>query len=404
MFKLGSLAIVALALGGCALDGKDGEMGAPGANGSNGTDGTDGMDGMDGQPGPAGPAGPQLALPAVYTLSNPGGANAVSAFVRATNGNLSRMGRYDTGGSGVGGGLGSQGALVFDARMQRFFAVNTGDDTISMLALDAAGHLTELDTMPSGGVRPVSITVHGDLVYVANQGELMGSPVNPGISGFRVVDDTLVPIEGSTRALSGSGDVRPTNIAFTPDGRYLVVAERFAHRLSTFAVVNGVAQAGSFQSSSGMQPFAIDFSPEGYLVVAEVGPGAPNGSSVSSYAIGAGGTLTPITSALATNQTAACWIAVAGGFAYIANAASATITGVAISETGQLTLRDASGVTAATGAGAIDLAVTPDRGYLYSLAGNPRAIHIFEIGADGSLTARPPLSGVSPTAAGLAAR
>jgi len=404
MLKWGSIAVVALSLGGCAMDGKDGENGQAGDNGTNGTDGTDGTDGTNGAQGPIGPAGPQLALPAVYTLSNPGGANAVSAFVRATNGNLSRMGRYDTGGSGAGGGLGSQGALVFDARMQRFFAVNTGDDTISMLALDAAGHLTELDTMPAGGERPVSITVHGDLVYVANQGDLTGSPVNPGISGFRVVDDTLEPIAGSTRPLSGTGDVRPTNIAFTPDGRYLVVAERFAHRLSTFALVDGVAQAGSFQSSSGMQPFAIDFSPEGALVVAEVGAGTPNGSSVSSYAIGAGGALTPITSALPTNQTAACWIAVAGGFAYVANAASATITGVSISETGELSLRDASGITAPTGAGAIDLAVTPDRGYLYSLAGNPRAIHIFEIGADGSLTARPTLGGVSPTAAGLAAR
>jgi hypothetical protein len=47
---------------------------------------------------------------------------------------------------------------------------------------------------------------------------------------------------------------------------------------------------------------------------------------------------------------------------------------------------------------------TPDRGTLYSLAGSPRALHIFTISADGGLTAMPALSGVPATAVGLVAR
>jgi hypothetical protein len=288
--------------------------------------------------------------------------------------------------------------------MQRFFAVNQGDHTISMLGLDGNGGLVELSTVPSGGMRPVSITVHGDAVYVANRGDVTPNPVNANISGFRIQGDNLVAIPNSTRPLSAASDVGPTNIGFSPDGKFLVVAERFAHRLSTFAVNGGVAQAGNFQASAGMQPFAFDWSPEGALVVAEVGPGTPGGSSVSSYSLSASGALTPITSALPTGQTAACWLVMAGGFAYVANAASGTLTGVAVSETGALSLRDASGVTATPGAGAIDMAVTPDRGFLYSLAGNPRAIHIYEIGSDGSLAPRAPLSGVPSTAVGLVAR
>jgi hypothetical protein len=112
----------------------------------------------------------------------------------------------------------------------------------------------------------------------------------------------------------------------------------------------------------------------------------------------------PKASALATSRSSARWLVTAGGYAYIANAASATITGVNVSETGALTLHDVGGMTATTGSGATDLAVSQDRGYLYSLSGNPRTIEAFEIHADGAQVGLPPLPGVSATAVGLAAR
>jgi 6-phosphogluconolactonase (cycloisomerase 2 family) len=400
MSKLGWIAVCSLLISGCVEDGDDGARGPAGPAGPAGQDGSDGADGGKGDKG----EDATLPLPAVYTLANAAGPNQVSSYLRASSGNLSRQGSFATGGMGTGGGLGSQGALVYSAAHKRFFAVNPGNDTVSMLALDGAGNLTTLSTIASGGVRPVSVTVRGDLVYVANQGTLGGATVNANISGFKIAGNALTAIAGSTQPLSGTGDVRPTDLELSPDGKFLVVVERFASRLDTFAIVDGVARPGTFQTSAGMQPFAFDFSPEGHLVVAEVGNGSPGGSSVSSYALSATGALTPITSALATHQSAACWLVVAGGYAYVANAASANITGVVIAEDGALTLRDESGVTALTGSGATDLAVAPDRGYLYSLAGNPRAIHIFSISADGGLTAHPALPGVSATAVGLAAR
>jgi 6-phosphogluconolactonase (cycloisomerase 2 family) len=339
----------------------------------------------------------------VYTLTNASAGNQIAAYTRASNGNLSRKGRFTTGGNGLGAGLGSQGALVFDARTQRFFAVNSGDDTISMLALGADGALMPLATVPSGGMRPVSITVNGSYVYVANQGNLTGNPVGANISGFQIQTNDLVAIAGSTQALSATTDVHPTDIRFTPDGKFLVVAERLANKLDTFQVNSGVAQAGNFQTSAGLQPFAFDWSPEGFLIVAEVGTGTATGSSASSYSISPGGVLTPVTSALATQQGAACWLVTAGGYAYIANAATANITGLSVSETGALALHDASGVTATTAAGSIDLAVPSDNGFLYALAGNHQ-VYIFAINSDGSLGAMPPLPNLPATAAGLVAR
>ena len=399
MNKLGFIALLSISIpagvGACVTDGEDGMDGADGAAGAQGTPGTQ---------GDPGPAGPKLPLPGVYTLANASGANQIAAYLRASNGSLSRQGRVATGGNGSGDGLGSQGALAFDAASQRFFAVNPGDDSISMLAVGAGGTLSMVAKVPSGGKRPVSITAANGTVYVANQGALGMATVNANITGFKIDGNNLTPIAGSTRPLSGTGDVRPTDIEFSPDGKFLVVSERFAHKLDTFAVVNGVAQAGNFQTSAGMQPFAFDWSPEGALVVAEVGAGAANGSSVSSYSISATGALTPITSALATGQTAACWIVVAGGHAYVANAGSGTLTGVDITESGALSLHDQTGVIATPGPGAVDLAVTPDRGYLYSLAGSPRALHVYEIGTDGDLAERAALTDIPTNATGLISR
>ena len=398
MRRIGFIVALGLGIGGCASNGKDGTQGAQGPQGPAGSNGS------DGQNGGQGPAGPEIALPGVYTLTNATGTNQVAAYLRAETGILSRDGHYDTGGAGTNAGLGSQGALAFDARTQRFFAVNAGDNSISMLALDADGAITATSTVPSGGKHPVSIAVHGDLVYVVNQGDTTATPVGANISGFRVDNDALTAIAGSTQPLSGTTDVHPTEIGFSPDGAYVVVAERLAGKLDTFKLVSGVAQAGSFQASAGQQPFAFDWSPEGFLIVAEVGSGAANGSSVSSYAIDGSGALTAVTSAMPTHQTAACWLVVAGGYAYIANAQSANLTGVDIGEDGSLALHEDSGITATTAGGSTDLAVTPDRGYLYALAGNPKSIYIFGIDLDGGLTPMSALPTTATAPAGLVAR
>jgi 6-phosphogluconolactonase len=397
-------AIAILLLGACASDGADGMNGM---NGTNGTDGTNGSDGTDGSNGSDATAS---AAPGVYTLANQTAGNQVMTFRRGENGNLTRDNEYATGGTGTSAGLGSQGALAWDKKTQRFFSVNAGNHTVSMMALDKDGVMSTLSTIDSGGTKPISVTVHGDAVYVLNYGNVNATPVNGNITGFKITGNDLVAIAGSTRALSGTGDVHPTDLVFTPDGKFLVVAERFGPlaaqtgQLDVYAVTNGVAQPGTFVHGAGNQPFAIDFSPEGFMLVAEVGDATATGSSASSYSISSTGVLTPITSALPTHQGAACWIVAAGGFAYIANTATSTITGLVVSPTGQLALHEASGITAASGTTPIDLAVSPERGYLYSLAGGSHTINIYGINSDGSLTTMPAVAGLLAGTSGLAAR
>lgn len=399
MLKQSAIAI--LLLGACASDGKDGMNGMNGTDGTDGTNGSDGANGSDTTPS---------AAPGVYTLANQTAGNQVMTFLRGENGNLTRDNEYSTGGTGTSAGLGSQGALAWDKKTQRFFGVNAGNHTVSMMALDKDGVMSTLSTIDSGGTKPISIAVHGDAVYVLNYGDVTAAQVNGNITGFKISGNDLAPIAGSTRALSGTGDVHPTDIVFTPDGKFLVVAERFGPtpaqtgQLDVYAVTNDVAQAGTFVQGAGHQPFAIDFSPEGYMLVAEVGDATATGSTASSYSISSTGALTPITSALPTHQGAACWIVAAGGFAYVANTATSTITGLVVSTTGQLSLHEPSGITVASGTTPIDLAVSPERGYLYSLAGGSHTINIYSINSDGSLTTMPALSGLPAGTSGLAAR
>ncbi len=104
----------------------------------------------------------------------------------------------------------------------------------------------------------------------------------------------------------------------------------------------------------------------------------------------------------------------AGDFAYIANTGSNNLTGIAVTPgTGEVMLFDDGGATADTGAGPIDLAISPDHGFLYSLANTPVAevaataskeIHVFGIQPDGSLNAMGTLPGLPASAAGLVAR
>jgi 6-phosphogluconolactonase (cycloisomerase 2 family) len=70
----------------------------------------------------------------------------------------------------------------------------------------------------------------------------------------------------------------------------------------------------------------------------------------------------------------------------MANAGSATITGYRIADDGTLAVRDASGVTATTDAGPIDLAASGDGRFLYQQANGTGTIDEFAIGPDGSLT------------------
>lgn len=109
----------------------------------------------------------------VFVQTDATGGNAVIAYDRAPDGPLTKAGTYATGGNGgilddsVVDHLASEGSLTYDAVHRLLYAVNAGSDTITVFAVHGA-RLDRRQVIASGGRFPVSVTAHGDLVYVLN--------------------------------------------------------------------------------------------------------------------------------------------------------------------------------------------------------------------------------------------
>src|SRR6184192_3431600 len=171
---------------------------------------------------------------AVYTLTNQVGGNAVAVFMRGADGRLASAGSVATGGTGTGASLGSQGAVSLSNDGRRLFAVNAGSNDLSVFAVSPAG-LALASRTASGGTLPISLTVHGNVLYVLNAGG------TGNISGLAVgTSGALTAIAGTTLPLSGS-NVGPAQVSFRPDGRRLVVTEKNTNQLDVYAVdENGI--------------------------------------------------------------------------------------------------------------------------------------------------------------------
>jgi len=136
--------------------------------------------------------------------------------------------------------------------------------------------------------------------------------------------------------------------------------------------------------------FALAFAPNGAVLISETGPaGGVNASTISSFAVNASGTLSPVSTGVPTSGAANCWNAGTpdGRFVYTSNAGSATISGFAISNTGALTALSGTvvGINPA-GNTNLDIAVSADGKFLYTLNSGAGAIGIFAIQPDGTLT------------------
>ncbi len=334
---------------------------------------------------------------AVYTASNNPAGNSILVYHRAANGTLTPTAEVATGGLGTGSGLGNQSGLVLSDD-GTVLVVNAGSNNISLLR-QSSGSLTLKSTTSSGGIQPSSITRHNNIVYVLNAG-------SDNITGFTLSGDTLQPIIGSTRPLSGTG-TGPAQVAFNPDGTVLLVTEKVTNKIDTYTVdSSGVATGPNVQNSSGQTPFGFTFDKLGHAIVSEAFGGAA--SALSSYAVADTGNLSFVSQSVgATGQKAACWVAVSknGKFAYTTNTASGTISIYGIGHGHDSMLRLLQAIGANTGNGPIDLSLSNNGQFLYVLNAGSHTIQGFKVNQDtGQLTLITTLTGISSGANGLVAQ
>lgn len=338
---------------------------------------------------------------AVFTETNATAGNAVLIFKRAADGSLTAAGSVPTGGTGTGAGLGSQGAVTLSSDGSFLLVVNAGSNEVSSFAVGDGGALTFRGKASSGGVMPISVTVHDDLVYVLNAGS------TGNISGLRLGQDgTLTPIANSTRGLS-TGTAGPAEVSFDPSGAFLVVTEKNTNKIVTWKVgENGLPSGRVINASSGITPFGFAFTSQGILTVSEAFGGAADASATSTYTINADGTLHVISASAATTETSACWVVATnnGRFVFVTNAVSASVSGYSVNQ-GVLSLLDPDGKSGVTGAGANDLAITQNSQNLYTLNGGAHTITSFDVSqSTGALTVAAPPLAVPAGAVGLAAK
>ena len=298
------------------------------------------------------------------TATDPRG-NEVAMFNRSENGQLELVGFFPTDGVSAGpaptttvfggdvpanaDGHASQHSLIVSPDKRCLFVVNAGSNTVTSFQVFPRRGLRRVSVLDSGGVFPVSLTLHDQVLYVLNSG-FEGS-----ITGYNVSAGCSLHPNGSHRSLAAFNDAfaspepnevvtTPAQLAFTPDGRKLVLSVKggpnddpalhFGGRIVIYALTasgqilsDGVATQfsmgpggiGGRDGNGG--PFSFVFSPHGHLIVTQV-----NSFTVSSYRIEDDNTVTPISGPLPTSTDFPCWIVLHEDTAFIAS--FGTIAGV----------------------------------------------------------------------------
>ncbi len=349
-------------------------------------------------------------LGGVYTATNASDGNAIAAFGRNSDGTLSFIDNFSTGGLGsteFDGGEGldpliSADSIIATDDNRYLLAVNAGSDTISSFAINSDFSLSLASTISSGGVGPNSIAYNNGRVFVSNidrDGFALGDVNTPrgepndegNITGFTINSNGILsPIANSTFNL----DNRPADVGFSADGSRLIVSSitagsaalpgpNAANSISVLDIAGDGTVTGLVGSATGTQvgnaegrnlASAIDFDTtvingNEFVVVTEArefsAAGAPptlpalQSGSVSVYQLNDDGSLTSTVQDFATgdataspfadgNQLTACWIdfGADGTTFYVSNAITSSISSFSLLEDGTLELIE---ITAAEG-------------------------------------------------------
>ncbi len=326
---------------------------------------------------------------AVFAATNDVKHNEVVMYRRSESGTLRLVGSFATGGRGEGGindPLQAQSSMALTKDHQFLLVVNAGSSNVSVFRVSETGLSLISKTSTEGG-NPVSVTIHDDLVYVANVGGTYHT------AGFHLTPwGELEFIQNSKQPLSFL-DTEPGVIAFSPDGSKVIVTERQTSKIDVFSVASdGSLSNPVVNNDQGIEPFGASFAPSGALLVSEAGSGA-----VSSYSINSDNTLSVITSKAPAGGGATCWVIPVGNWVYASNSVSSDVALYSLGSSGGLTpigiaAMEPTTVKAIFPPGIpvtsypLDLAATPNGKFVYVVYSVLGRVIGYQVAADGTLT------------------
>ena len=231
---------------------------------------------------------------------------------------LGSLGRFPTGGRGSGKPhLASQSSVV--VRDGRVLVTNAGSDEVSLFAERENG-LELVATVASGGSAPTSVAVHGRPRVRAQQRRRVERHRLPAPRR------RPEPIDGSTRPLSRP-DADPAQVAFSPDGRTLVVTERGTDGITRSPSASDGLLGEPARTRRSARRRTASTSRGSTLVVTEAFGGAVGKAAASSYSLD-GASLRPVSGSVADTRSEVCWAIASkdGRFVWVTNFGDGTIS------------------------------------------------------------------------------
>ena len=300
----------------------------------------------------------------VYVSTNPNGPNTVEAFKRNTKtGLLTSVGSFDTGGYGLTAINGAQSHAVV-CTQTHVFVTNAGSNDFSVFRIRNNSGLELVTTVPSLGVRPVSIAIYRKTLYVLNQGQ-------PGVAPARCVgfsiDTEESPVELDVSAVEFAATDVPTDVFFTQNGARLVVLQNGANAIDTFTVGADGGLIEQRRVTNVNAPFGGAKHPrQPFVAFAALADDAAPGV----ISIRATGTAIPtiVTRITASADVDPCWTATTpnGKRLWTSNFQPASLSLYSVKSNGRLAAVSTY-EPASDSPGALDIAVDPRGKFLYQL-------------------------------------
>ncbi|MEL7489213.1 MAG: hypothetical protein AAGJ73_00725 [Pseudomonadota bacterium] len=387
---------------------------------------------------------------AVFVMSNDVDQNSVVAYGRRDDGTLSLIGEFATGGQGSTDFDGPEGldplisgdAVVLSDDRRQLFVVNAGSNSVSAFQIGDDLRLRLTDTEFVNGIAPNSIAYRDGVIIVSSidaDGVFTGEPDQEGaIEAFSVArNGNLRSIRGSRRVLEN----RPSNVRFSPDGRFITVTSINAGsvllnggdtpELVVFGVDrNGVptpsalaeASSTAFGNTDGRNLASaisheiVEDDGRQFVVVSEarefssdgLPPTFPNlqAGSISSWELGEFGSLTPVSldvlsgGGVLDGMRTTCWLEFSadGEEFWASNTVDSNISAFSFDEgvvefvdivadqQGEVSRTDGPLAFGTQSDGFIDMAASDNGEYLYQLLGLRGQVNVYKTEDDGSLS------------------